>query len=297
MGNIMDKFINLPETINNLIVGVLEGLFNSLLGFIGSAYSGLMGTAENLLDNSVIQQVIFYSQTLALTILIIKVMFEGFQTYIMYQNGDPESDPTGLLVRTGQAVAIIASLPFIIKELFHFGVSVGSDIVGLVGFDFDVFTFNSILSQLGGADSPVGGGEILAFLIAGLIAIVLLFIVMIQASIRGAELALMAVIGSFLALNISQNNRGTWEQYIKKIIVLVLTQALQIFMIQMAIILFTVGLTNPFKTMGMIGWLWVTAKTPQYLKEFTHSTGVAGGIASGGRTAGQHLLMRKAMGR
>src|SRR5690554_1988380 len=93
----------------NAITSFFGNLFDELIAYFSSVLVNVMSVAEDVLDLPLVDNGVKYAQILALSILIAKSMYEAFNTYILHQNGDPDADPVGLLIRTGQAVAIIAT--------------------------------------------------------------------------------------------------------------------------------------------------------------------------------------------
>lgn len=270
------------DSVNQFISGILKNIFD----VFGDQFMNATGSTLNFLQLDIVQKTILYSKTLVMTLLVTKTIFDALQTYILYQNGDPESDPNGLLVRTAQAVLIVGFIDEVIRMVFDFGYKVANDVknlgTGALNFDAD-----GILKQAEGS---------LVILIMTLILFVGLIIVMIQSAIRGAEIALMAVIGPFLALNITSHNRSTWSSYFKQLVILSLTQAIQMFMVRgFSQILVSYG-SSGFGVTGLLpllGWMWVIIKSPKFVQQFAHSTGFSGTVGGGGRMVAQSMLMRR----
>lgn len=276
--------------IGKIIDAAMNKVFGNFLESISAAFSGLlvnvMGTSVDVLSYQIVKSGIAYTQILALSLLVLKVMNEAFQTYILYQNGDSDADPSGLLIRTAQAVAIIVTLPEIVTFIFKFGTEIALDVTALSagGVDASTFTANAI------ALARTGGLPIVLLAIA---ALVMFLIVSVQAAIRGAELALMAVLGPIMALNLTANNRSMWSAWFKQLVIICSAQAMQIFMIKGAFALM-VGLTNT-GLLALLAWLWVTIKTPKFVQQFAYNTGFTGAVGGAGKQAGSMYLMRRMM--
>lgn len=276
--------------IGKLVDQGINVVFGNLLESINSAFAeilvNVMGTSIDVLSYAIVENGIQYAQLLAFTLLVLKVMNEALQTYILYQNGDSDADPSGLLIRTAQAVAIIATLPEIVKKVFEFGTQIALDVAALSGGGVDASTFAAnalVLVRTGG----------LPIIILAIVALVMFLIIAIQAMIRGAELALMAVLGPIMALNLTANNRSMWSAWFKQLVIICSAQALQIFMIKGAYSLM-VNLTNT-GLLALLAWLWVTIKTPKFVQQFAYNTGFTGAVGGAGKQAGSMYLMRKMM--
>lgn len=280
--------MNLSDIIFNGIVYFLSSFFDEFISFFSTILADVMSTSMEVLRLPLVQNGIAYTQALAFTLLVLKVANEAFQTYILYQNGDPDANPAGLVVRTGQSVAVIAALPWIVQEIFTLGTKVTSDVAGLstgqTGIEDWTFITTTIVAS---------GGMIV--LIFGILLAVIFIVVAIQATIRGAELALMAILGPIIALRLSSANRDTWNQWFSRVIVICCSQALQIFMLSGALALLTSQVVTNNGLLLVFGWLWVTVKTPKYVQQFAYSTGFSGAVGGTAKQAGSMYVMRKIM--
>ncbi|OCZ51343.1 conjugal transfer protein TrbL family protein [Dehalobacter sp. TeCB1] len=265
-----------------------ENLFNQIINFFATTLVNIMSTSTDVLQLPFVQNGIHYAQGLAFVVLVLKTMNEAFQTYILHQNGDPEADPGGLLIRTGQAVAIVATLPWILPQLFIFGTKVATDVANLSTGKMGLEDWGIFLK------SP--GTMSMVIILMGLGMAIILLLIGIQTMIRGAELALMAVIGPILALNITSNNQDLWSSWFKQVIIICVSQAVQIFMVKGAFSL----MTNEISANGLLlvlGWLWIALKSPAFLKQFAYSSGFTGAVGGGVKQAGSMYMMRRMLAR
>lgn len=271
------------QTIIDGVTGFFTNILSNMITTFAEVLSDVMGSSYEVLQLPLVQNTISYTQKLAIAILIVKVMSEAIQTYILYQNGDPDSDPGGLLIRTAQAVAVISTLPWIVSEIFMFGTKITNDIaqigVGATNGEDWIVLLTALSS---------GAGSMILTVVLIIIAVMVL-IVAIQATIRGAELALATVIGPIIALNLSANNRSAWSAWFKEICIICLSQGMQIFMIKGALSLGTVNSTQAYL---LIGWLWVTIKTPKFVKQFVYSTGFTGAVGGSAKQAGSMAITK-----
>lgn len=275
------------DFVNKCINYFFSSFFNDLISFFGTTLANIMGTAIKVLELPLVVDAVSYSQLLAMTILIVKVMNEAFQTYILYQHGDPQADPGGLLVRTAQAVAVIATLPWIVQQVFDFGSKVSLDVAGLSTGSTGVGDFAFLVAAI----TATGGTVIAIFCI---VVAILLLVVAIQSTIRGAELALMSVLGPIMALNLTANNRSMWSSWFKQLVIICTAQAFQILMLDGVLAL----LASPIDGGGLlfiVGWLWVTIKTPKFVQQFAYSTGFTGAVGGTAKQAGSMAIMKLMM--
>ncbi len=277
--------------LNDLLKGILEYFFNEFLRDLISTFSeflvNIMSTSLKVLELPFVRNGVSYAQALAFAILAAKVIYEGINQYILYQSGDPDADPAGLIIRTGKAVAVISTLPWIVLQIFTFGTKVATDVAKLDFGKTSVSDFTFIAAYT----ASTGG---LPVTLMGIIVVIMVLVIAIQATIRGAELALMAVLGPIMALNLTANNQNVWSSWIKQVIIICTSQALQIFMIKGVFTLVSTGIsTGGF--LLLFGWLWVTIKCPKYLQQFAYSTGFTGAVGGTVKQAGSMAVMKMIM--
>lgn len=276
---------------NELLKGIFEfifsNFFNDLLNTFSVYIVDIMSLSQKVLEMPFVQNGVSYAQALAFALLSAKVLSEGINQYILYQSGDPDADPSGLIIRTGKSIAVISTLPWIVLQIFTFGTKVATDVAtlgaGKMGTS-DIALLSTYVVSTGG----------LPIAIMGIIIVIMLLVVAIQATIRGAELALMAVLGPIMALNLTSNNQNIWSSWLKQVIIICVSQALQIFMIKGVFTLIATGVS----TGGLLlvfGWLWVTIKSPKYLQQFAHSTGFSGAVGGTAKQAGSMAVMKMVM--
>ncbi|MBN4062887.1 hypothetical protein JYT99_00610 [bacterium AH-315-E09] len=276
--------------LRNGITTLLVGLLEDVITFFATILANIMGTSIMVFNMPLVINGIFYTQVLAITMLSAKVLHEIFQTYILYQSGDPDADPTGLLIRTGQSIAIIATMPWIIEELiFKFGTKVATDVANL-----STGTPGALDSILLSALVQTGVVIPIAILIVAFILICTL-VIAFQSTIRGANLALMTVLGSIIALNLTSSNRGLWSAWLREVIIICTAHAIQIFMFQGVLALMTTGFLSSYGFLLVGGWMWATVKSPKFVRQIAYSTGVGGAVGGGMRQAGSSFMMRKMM--
>jgi hypothetical protein len=279
--------LNFIDMLVQMVSGFLTYIYTALIETFSFAIADMMGLAVAVMSLPFVKNAVSYSQQLALAILAAKVMSEGIQTYILRQNGDPDSDPTGLIIRTAQSVAVISCLPWIVEQIFIFGTKVMSDVSNLGYGEVE-------LSGLG----ELIGGYIANELMLGIVCIVIVvsfLVIGIQIGIRGAELAVMSILGSIIALNLTSNNRSLWSSWFKQIVIISVSPAIQLFMINGAIVLLTIEGFGSLHVLLVFGWLWATIKTPAFVKQFAYSNGVGGAIGGTAKQAGSMALMRAMM--
>lgn len=286
MGYLGDMFsMMIYSSVQSFFVDLLE----DAVQVVAVVLVEIMGTAQQVLDYPIVVQGILYAQGLAFAVMAAKVAGEALRTYILHSSGDAEANPGGLLIDTAKAAAVIGSVPWLVRWLYLLGTQVAVEISGLGGVS------EPVLTQF------VRSVEVLplVLILVGLIALVLIVLIYIQTFIRAAHLGMLAVIGPLLAIQLVGGDHSLFNLWLKELIVVSFSQALQIFMLMAALYALGGMMTgNPITSLLMFaGWLWSTMKAPSILKQMLYSSGlgrVAGGAA---QTAGTMIIVRKMMTR
>ena len=288
------------QAIENFLQKIVEQAINMFLTFLAA----INGMASDVLSMDVVKQGIGYSQALAGTILVTKIAYEAWTTYVLRQNGDPDADPGGLLIRSILSAAFIGGMPWLVPWLYKFGTTVANDVAKLPGVNYDSAStpIESLLSA-----TISSGSSIFFIFLAVIFAVIVFIIILIQTFIRAAELAIAAVVGSFMALGLTNSSSQAFSSWFKEMLALALTQAVQLFMIKVSFFAlatfqvdggkhatFQVDGGNPlFRLFLFCGFLWVTYKSPSILKSYIHSTGVGKAVGGAAQSVGTMMMMRK----
>jgi hypothetical protein len=281
------------DAIESYIQRLVEQAINFYLGILAD----INGMAAEVLDLPVVIHGIAYAQALAGSILVAKIALEAFTTYILHQNGDPESDPGGLLLRAVTAVAVVSGIPWLVRWIYKLGTTIASDISALPGSGYEDSA--SIMQQL--FNIIFSGGASIVFAAFGIFfALAMLVIVFIQTFIRAADLAVAAVIGSFMALGLTNPESTSFSSWIKETASLCFAQAVQLFLMKLAffsLTYFNFG-TGPLMNLCLFcGFLYAAYKSPSTLKNYMYSTGIGRAAGAMASSLGSMMLMRRFLGR
>lgn len=285
----------LGETFSIMIFSSIQSFFMDLLEeavqVVAVVLVEIMGTAQQVLDYPIVVQGILYAQGLAFAIMAAKVASEALRNYILYSSGDAEANPGGLLMDTAKAAAVIGSVPWLVRWLYLLGTQIALEVSGLGGISSADPVMTSFVRSIEALP--------LILIFVGIIALVLIALIYIQTFIRAAHLGMLAVIGPLLAIQLIGGDHNLFSLWLKELIVVSFSQALQIFMLMAALYALGGMMTgNPITALLMfVGWLWSTMKAPSVLKQMLYSSGlgrVAGGTA---QTAGTMIVVRKMMTR
>ena len=291
-----NELFDFGKIISEAVEYFLETLVDGMFAMIAGLMVNVSTSALLVLDLELVKQAIIYSQVIAISLLTIKVVFEGTHTYILRQSGDPDSDPSEILIRTAQSIAIITAVPWLVRNIYMFGSTVANDIAKLPGVDYT--TTENPLKALWDLYVATNPTTIVLYAIGVIIGLVMILIVIVQSFIRAGELAVIAVVGAWMSVSLGGTNNGLFSTWWKELVAISLTQAVQIYLIKVAFSALETGAmgwsatNNPITALLLfIGVLWVCIKAPSILRSYIHSTGT-GKVAG---QAGSMVIMRMAM--
>lgn len=269
----------------------LQHIVDEAIQLFGNAMASTMSVGSSVLNLPAVKNGILYAQGLALVILVAKVASEALQTWILYTHGDSNSNPGGLLIRTVKAIAIITGVPWIVSWIYQFGTAMAQDVANLSG----VGTVTDV--SFAGLTNYANNAMIVGILMV-LVGIIMLLFVFIQTFTRSAELGLLAVVGPLIALNVTSTNNSTYSAWIREVIIVSISQALQIFMVKTSFYVLAGGIpsiSSGYALLMFLAWLWVTIKAPKFIKQFAYSSGLGGVAGGAAQQVGNAMILRKVL--
>jgi hypothetical protein len=283
----------LLQVLKTIVNGVFQNFVTNLVDEMVTKYAGILAQMTSIsgdaLNLEMTKNAVLYAQALALCILTLKVIFESLTMYILHINGE-SNNPFELLKGTILSVGMIMGAPKILELCFKSGEVIAKGVAELKGAQnppqLNVITAGTDLESLA-----------ITTAIGIIIAIVFVIIIYVQSFIRSAELVLLQVMGCIFALSLTRDP-GAFKMWSKEAIVISCSQALQIFMIKGAFYAFSNGARSTTIAYGvylLIGWLWVTYKTPGWLKGYMYSSGVGKVAGGAAQSFAQMALFRRIM--
>lgn len=281
----------ITEPLQEMILEAINAYFISLLGALVDGVSTVlykeMELVSKIFDQPYFATATTYAQGIAFSLLALRISYTAFQQYIFYQTGQ-ESSPTQLLKDAAVAVAVIASVPWVVKTVFLFSMSIVDDLMRIS----PVQEISNLSTALMAVITPnLSAIFLILLLICGF---VMVFIVLLQIAARAVMVGLLMVVGPFLWA--FKNELG--NVWIRAVFQACLTMPLQMFLLRGAL-----GMLAAFASMEgfyfsvllFLGFLWTTIKTPQFLQQWVSQTGVGGAVGGAASSAGQMVVMRRMM--
>ncbi len=279
---------SIPDLIWDGFVNTVENMYNEFANYFAVNMAESMKMGLEMLSFTFVQKVIEYSQSVALALVILLIAYQAVIVYILWKEGNARGNPGDLIREAVAAVALIFSVPWLVKTVYTFGTRLALDIAEIAAFDFSGDTTEIIMHM--------AERGILAFTLGGLICLIMWLVIVIQSYIRATEIVFLSVSGPFLMVKGFSELSGQWW---KNLISISVTQALVIVMIKLAI--FSMGYFfgggGPQELLLLIAILWVTIKTPSAVKEYSYSSGIGRALTGTTQSVGSFYLMRKAFTR
>lgn len=279
----------LQEIIISSVNGVIVTFLNDLVNLLTGTMTKEIELAGSLLNNPYFAAAVVYAQGIAITLLAVRLAYQAFQTYVLYSSGE-ESHPGELLKSTMVAVAMIASVPWITKQVFMFAFSIVDDIQDLQA----VAAVSDITDAIGALVLTATGAisvPIALLIIGGLI---LWLIVLIQMAVRAVNIGILMVIGPFLWA-LKDELGGLW---FKAVMSQCLAMPVQMFLLRGALSSFASSIGETLmNTMLFIGFMWATVKFPAFLDQLVAQTGVGGVIGGTAGHIGSAVVVRRMLAR
>ncbi|WP_054029115.1 conjugal transfer protein TrbL family protein [Bacillus sp. FJAT-28004] len=285
----------------NMISGAMEAFFSgiaeSAIKMLTDLLSGMSDMTTAVLNMAVVSNSILYAQALAGSILIMKFTYELWYNHILRANGDSDADVQGVMVRLVQAAAMIITVPWITTEVYKWGTAIATDIGKLEGKNISAGG-DELKTMLIGALAASMGPLLIITAVVALFAIIVYLLILVQSFIRAAELAVVATVGSFMALGLTNPNSQAFQGWWRELLNISLAQAIQLFLVKCSFFAIAINPKPEYPLLNVMifaGFIWVTYKSPTILKQYIYSTGVGKGAGQVAQQAGSMVMMRKLM--
>ncbi len=217
-----------------------------------------------MLGNNGISQVFDIFFGFGVSLIVLKFLKKGFETYVLWTEGDADADPVFLLTNFFKALVIAVSFPTIYGWLAEIVEDVSNQLV------------NSISSGMNENFSAIVSGISTAGLFTAIVAVIFFicfFLLYLQFLMRGLEILILRIGLPIACVGLIDSDRGVFKTYIQKFFQSTLTVIVQIALAKMGVAL----MLNAHIFWGLAAMM-LAIKTPRFLQEFI--------ILSGGSSQG-----------
>lgn len=202
------------------------------------------------------------------SLIILKFLKKGFECYVMWTDGDPDMEPTGLVIRFMQAVAVAVCFPILYSWMAEITEGLIVELMTAIGVatDYDWQAWVNGISSLG-----------LTTAIFGLIFVICYFMLYFQFLMRGLEIMILRIGMPMACVGLLDNDKGVFKTYINKFFQSTMAVVIQICLCKLGVgMMLNIGINmNVFWGMAC---MILAIKTPAFLRDFLVPTGGGGGV-------------------
>jgi hypothetical protein len=197
------------------------------------------------------------------SLIILKFLKKGFDTYILWVDGDADSDPMLLLTNFFRAMAVAIAFPTVYGWFVEILEKASTDILESIGLNigFDITVLSNLITQ--------------TFLTSIFCIIFLIIFVMVYIKILGVGVEILILrVGLPLACGgLMDADRGVFRSYIQKFIQSFFTVLIQLILLKFGMAL----MLNGHVIWGIV-FAMMALKTPRFLQEFLIVSSGGGGL-------------------
>lgn len=269
----------------NDFLAAMDGVIGNLL-YSTFFIESLPGLDDTALSTSSIQSAVNVMYGFMVLLLAAKLIWKGIKVYILWRDGDAETDPGEMLI--GAVFAIIVAVAF--PLLYEIGVEVVqemSDSICTVLFAGNDFRSNDYISLVRGSLSE---GVATSFVIIFLaLVFVILFIIMLFIMLKqGAEMFVFRLGVPIAVIGLIDSDGGAWKPYSQTLFRQMAT-ALVRYVCMLLGVRLMIDLTLTGLLLGIVFEI-VAISTPMILSQFLSPKG-GGGISQKLYTIGMAVRM------
>ena len=199
------------------------------------------------------------------SLIVLKFLKKGFETYVLWSDGDADEEPLALLTNFFKAMAVAVCFPTLYGWMAAIIEDMSGKLLEAIGTAtaFDWAGWVSGISTMG-----------LVTAIFGLVFVIVYFILYFQFLMRGLEILILRVGIPLACVGLLDNDKGVFKAYLNKFF-----QSTLAVVIQIALSKRGVGLMMNMHVFWGVACMILAVKTPRFLQDFLITTGGGGGGA------------------
>ena len=253
-----------------LLVLLIVALLNGAIAYINDLLTGIvpmtlyaeqyMTTVSGSNIAATLFNILF---GFGVSLIVLKFLKKGFETYILWSDGDADEDPLSLLTNFFKALAVAVCFP----TLYQWMADIVEDMT------------NQLLTAIGvttnyGWQAWVNGISTMGLVTAilGLIFIICYFMLYFQFLMRGLEIFILRVGVPLACVGLLDNDKGVFKAYLNKFFQSMLAVVVQIVLSKLG-----VGLMLNMHVFWGLACMMLAIRTPRFLQDFLITTGGGGG--------------------
>ena len=239
---------------------IVDKILESLvpMAFYAEKY---MTNASTVINFSEIYTVIF---SFGVALIVLKFLKRGFDTYIVWDSGDPDSDPLALATNFLRALVVAIGFPLLYNAL----VNVTEDMINkIMNAETQFAALTNPTDYISRTVSSLG----LSAVLFGLILIIMYALLYFQFVVRGIEMLILRMGAPIACVGLVDSDKGVFTPYLKKFFMNSATVLVQIVLIKLSLMILI--LSN--NMIYAVAVAFAALKTPRFLSDFmlVHASG------------------------
>jgi len=253
-----------------LLVLLIVALLNGAIAYINDLLTGIvpmtlyaeqyMTTVSGSNIAATLFNILF---GFGVSLIVLKFLKKGFETYILWSDGDADEEPLSLLTNFFKALAVAVCFP----TLYQWMADIVEDMTNQLLTAIGVTTNYGWQAWVNGISSM---GLVTA--IFGLIFIICYFMLYFQFLMRGLEIFILRVGVPLACVGLLDNDKGVFKAYLNKFFQSMLAVVVQIVLAKLG-----VGLMLNMHVFWGLACMMLAIRTPRFLQDFLITTGGGGG--------------------
>ena len=231
-----------------ILVLLIVALLNGAIAYIDGLMEGIIPLtlyAEQYMSTlagvDLFQSLFDIVLGFGVSLIVLKFLKKGFETYVLWSDGDADEEPIAILTNFFKAMAVAI------------GLATAYDWAGWV----------SGISSMG-----------LVTAIFGLVFVIVYFILYFQFLMRGLEILILRVGIPLACVGLIDNDKGVFKPYMSKFFQSALSVVIQVSLAKLG-----VGLMMNMHIFWGVACMILAVRTPKFLQDFLITTGGGGGGA------------------
>jgi hypothetical protein len=279
-------FLDPGKIILNALVSILGSFIDQAVSTIISVYTNIAMFCNTILGYPIVNNIYNYSQGIAISFFIIKIILEVYNKQILQNRGEP--DEWFIII---QKIVIGVFCIFGIYPFIKICMTLTQKACDEIGAIRDIGNLKAVdgdgLQSLLKLQSFDVSTSFLAAIVI-IVAIIVIVIIIIQAAERCATLAVLLIIGPIMAIWSTSENNSKWQGWVQSVMSLCGSIVLQSVLLKLSIVITVSYNTDQmFLKMGIfIGFLIFTMKSPAFLDSLIQRSNVAGMMGAGAKSLG-----------
>lgn len=250
------------DALNAILNDFLEPLDRFLGQLLHASFfiEDLPGLENTFLSGANIQQAFYATYGLLTLLLVLKLLWKGTKVYILWRDGEAETDPGEMLLGAVYAIVVTAFFPVLYVFAVE-GVQVLVDVLSDALFPDKLLEFSGVWEVL---DKIIGAGG--SMVLVALVYVVMLIILMFSMVKQGAEMLIYRLGIPLASIGLVNADGGVWKPYAQSLFRQMATAAIRFMCISLGMRL---CLTQTLSGLiGGIAFEAVAIKTPALLSQF-----------------------------